>query len=73
MYYLNGSKDWRTYDDWKGIFLCDNTKEIKLPNGYFQVFVIGLGNKAYTRWESRSGRSDWTWLDAWDRTAGRST
>ncbi|MET7378790.1 hypothetical protein ABZT08_08150 [Streptomyces sp. NPDC005526] len=48
---------------WGGTFYCKSDVKIKLPNGYWQAFVIGTNKGAYTQWSSRSGLSGWKHLD----------
>lgn len=48
---------------WGGTFYCNSNVKIKLPNGYWQAFVIGTNKGAYTKWSSRSGLSSWKHLD----------
>ncbi|MFD5160250.1 hypothetical protein ACFWMJ_19605 [Streptomyces hawaiiensis] len=48
---------------WGGKFLCESSVWYKLPNRHNQVFVIGLNNRAYSRWSSPGGgMSAWTEL-----------
>lgn len=50
-----------TYTKWGGTFLCKSQVRHKLPNGHWQVFVIGTNKKAYSRWSSPGGGvSKWT-------------
>lgn len=59
---VSGDK-WCTYTKWGGTFLCKSQLKHKLPNGQWQVFVIGTNKQAYTRWLSPGGGvSRWTSL-----------
>ncbi|MCL8015906.1 hypothetical protein [Streptomyces sp. AS02] len=52
-----------TYTKWGGTFLCKSQVRHKLPNGHWQVFVIGTNKQAYSRWSSPGGGvSRWTSL-----------
>ncbi|MCP9958618.1 hypothetical protein [Streptomyces sudanensis] len=54
---------WCTYSKWGGTFYCKSQLKHKLPNGHFQVFVIGTNKQAYSRWSSpKGGVSKWTSL-----------
>ncbi|WP_404870098.1 hypothetical protein ACI1MP_31635 [Kitasatospora griseola] len=48
---------------WGGTFYCDSNVKIKLPNGYWQAFVIGTDHGVYTQWSSSSGLSGWKLLN----------
>ena len=71
MYYIDEKNGWCGYDRWGGIFRCQyDHAYVVLPNGKYQVFVIGQGGKTYTKWETATGVSEWLWLDygkcVWD-------
>ncbi|WP_369207980.1 hypothetical protein [Streptomyces sp. PU-14G] len=53
---------WCRYSNWGGKFYCGSDMRYKLPNGHWQVFVIGTDRAAWTRWQSGSGLSKWTSL-----------
>ncbi|QCX76437.1 hypothetical protein C9F11_13805 [Streptomyces sp. YIM 121038] len=56
------SGGWCHYSNWGGSFYCDSQLKHKLPNGQWQVFVIGTNKQAYTKWGSGTGTSGWTSL-----------
>lgn len=56
------SGKWCTYTKWGGTFYCKSQLKHKLPNGHWQVFVIGTNKQAYSRWSSSSGVSRWASL-----------
>ncbi|QEU90883.1 hypothetical protein [Streptomyces kanamyceticus] len=56
------SGGWCHYSNWGGNFYCNSQLKHKLPNGQWQVFVIGTNRQAYSKWGSGSGTSAWTSL-----------
>jgi hypothetical protein len=47
---------------WGGTFYCNSNYEHQLPDGRFQVFVIGTDREAWTRWDTGNGLSNWASL-----------
>jgi len=60
------SGGWCTLAGWGGTFYCQdgdaNTNWYQMPNGYWQVFVVGTDNAVWTRWQVPGGLSSWASL-----------
>jgi hypothetical protein len=60
------SGGWCTLAGWGGTFYCQDGDSspnwYQMPNGYWQVFVVGTDDAVWTRWEVPGGLSSWTSL-----------
>jgi hypothetical protein len=56
------------WSNWGGRFFYATVEDSRwiMPNGYYQVFVVGTDHKLWTRWNSKAGLAAWT-----DRLGGR--
>jgi hypothetical protein len=59
-----------SFGSWGGGGFCGTDATYTMPNGYAEIFIIGLDHAVWTRWNSSNGLSSWASLSGYCTNTG---